>query len=57
MKAEYNKIIYYCVECPKCENEIQIDNEYGSDLTGTKIDCASCGEEIEIIGHGETIYK
>lgn len=56
MKVEYDMIIYYCVKCPECGSEIQIDNEYGTDLTDTKIECPSCGEKIKITGQGETIY-
>jgi len=57
MKVKYNKTIYYWVECPKCLSETGLDNKYGEDLTGRKINCENCGEELEITGYGEIIYK
>ncbi|MEW6685277.1 MAG: hypothetical protein AB1393_03610 [Candidatus Edwardsbacteria bacterium] len=57
MKVKYNRTIYYSLVCLKCGSETQIDNEYGKDLTGTKIDCENCGEKLEITNYGETIYK
>jgi len=57
MEVKYNKTIYYWVECPTCGSKTEIDNEHGMYLTGIKIDCENCEEELEIIGLGETIYN